>query len=33
MFFDPNKGELTNNRVTGFMNAKEFSKHLALVSN
>lgn len=28
MFFDPLKGELTNNRVTGFMNAASFNKHL-----
>ncbi|GHB77362.1 thiol:disulfide interchange protein DsbD [Psychrosphaera saromensis] len=32
MFFDPSKGELTNNRVTGFMNAKAFSQHIDLIT-
>jgi thiol:disulfide interchange protein DsbD len=32
MFFDPNQGELTNNRVTGFMNAKAFSQHIDLIT-
>jgi len=33
MFFNPELGELTNNRVTGFMNAKLFDKHLETVRN
>jgi thiol:disulfide interchange protein DsbD len=32
MFFDPLKGELTNNRVTGFMNATLFNQHLKVIT-
>jgi thiol:disulfide interchange protein DsbD len=33
VFFDPIQGELTNNRVTGFMDAKAFEQHLQTVIN